>query len=63
MTGFIETEMSATLSEDQKNNIYMRISMKQAVNVNYVAETIMLLFSDEEISVSGSNIHVNNEGI
>lgn len=60
VAGFMETEMSSTLSENQKNRIYQRTSMKQPVDVNSVAETIHFLLSDEAKSITGQNIHVDN---
>lgn len=60
VAGFMETEMSSSLSEDQKNRIYQRTSMKQPVDVNSVAETIRFLLSDEAKSITGQNIHVDN---
>lgn len=60
VAGFMETEMSSTLSENQKNRIYQRTSLKKPVDVNSVAETIRFLLSDEAISITGQNIHVDN---
>ena len=60
VAGFMETEMSSTLSDNQKNRIYQRTSMKQPVDVNSVAETIQFLLSDEAKSITGQNIHVDN---
>lgn len=60
VAGFMETEMSATLSDEQKNRIYKRTSMKQAVDVNSVAETIKFLLSEGSRSITGQNIHVDN---
>ena len=60
VAGFMETEMSATLSENQKNRIYRRTSMKKPVDVNSVAETIMFLLADGANSITGQNIHVDN---
>jgi len=59
VAGFMETEMSSTLSDNQKNRIYQRTSMKQPVDVNSVAETIRFLLSDESNSITGQNIHVD----
>lgn len=58
--GFMETEMSATLSESQKNRIYARTSMKQATSVTSVAETIAFLLSDKANSITGQNISVDS---
>jgi len=60
VAGFMETEMSSTLSENQKNRIYQRTSMKQPVDIDSVAETIRFLLSDEAKSITGQNIHVDN---
>jgi len=60
VAGFMETEMSSTLSDNQKNRIYQRTSMKQPVDVNSVAETIRFLLSDDAKSITGQNIHVDN---
>lgn len=60
VAGFMETEMSSSLSENQKNRIYKRTSMKQAVDVNSVAETISFLLSGDAKSITGQNIHVDN---
>jgi len=60
VAGFMETEMSSSLSDNQKNRIYQRTSMKQPVNVNSVAETIKFLLSDGAKSITGQNIHVDN---
>jgi len=60
VAGFMETEMSSTLSDNQKNRIYQRTSMKQPVVVDSVAETIRFLLSDGAKSITGQNIHVDN---
>lgn len=60
VAGFMETEMSAALSDDQKSRIYKRTSLKQAVDVDSVSETIRFLLSKESASITGQNIHVDN---
>jgi 3-oxoacyl-[acyl-carrier protein] reductase len=60
VAGFMETEMSSTLSNEQKNRIYNRTSLKKPVSVSSVAETIAFLLSDDAASISGQNIHVDN---
>lgn len=60
VAGFMETEMSSTLTDSQKNRIYQRTSMKQPVDINSVAETIIFLLSDESKSITGQNINVDN---
>ncbi|MFT5251044.1 MAG: 3-oxoacyl-[acyl-carrier protein] reductase [Flavobacteriales bacterium] len=58
--GFMQTAMSAKLSEDQKNRIYKRTSMKEATNVLSVAKTVAFLLSDDACSITGQNVHVDN---
>jgi len=60
VAGFMETEMSSSLSENQKNRIYQRTSMKLPVDVDSVAETIRFLLSNDAKSTTGQNIHVDN---
>lgn len=58
--GFMETMMSSTLSEAQKQRIYQRTSLKQATSIRSVAETVAFLLSSEACSITGQNIHVDN---
>jgi 3-oxoacyl-[acyl-carrier protein] reductase len=60
VAGFMETEMSSSLSDNQKNRIYQRTSLKKPVDVNSVAETIKFLLSDDSKSITGQNINVDN---
>lgn len=60
VAGFMETEMSSSLSDNQKYRIYQRTSMKKPVDVNSVANTIRFLLSNEANSITGQNIHVDN---
>ncbi|MDD5659843.1 MAG: SDR family NAD(P)-dependent oxidoreductase [Actinomycetota bacterium] len=59
VAGFMETEMSSTLSNEQRNRIYKRTSLKKAVDIQSVAETISFLLSDKASSITGQNIHVD----
>lgn len=58
--GFMETAMSSTLSDEQKDRIYKRTSMKAATSVTSVAETVAFLLSDKAESISGINLRVDN---
>jgi 3-oxoacyl-[acyl-carrier protein] reductase len=60
VAGFMETEMSASLTEDQKYRIYQRTSMKKPTDVDSVAETILFLLSGKASSITGQNIHVDS---
>jgi 3-oxoacyl-[acyl-carrier protein] reductase len=58
--GFMETEMSGTLSDNQKQRIFNRTSLKQPVDPKSAAETIAFLLSDQAKSITGQNIHVDS---
>lgn len=58
--GFMETTMSSTLTNEQKDKIYKRTSLKRATDINSVAETVAFLLSEEAKSITGQNIHVDN---
>ncbi len=60
VAGFMETEMSASLSDEQKDRIYKRTSLKEAVSIHSVAAMIEFLVSDAASSVTGQNIFVDN---
>ena len=60
VAGFMETEMSSTLKEDQKNRIYSRTSLKRATVKESVANTVEFLLSDKSNSITGQNIHVDS---
>ena len=58
--GFMATAMSASLTDEQRDKIYARTSLKAATSVNSVAETVAFLLSDKAGSITGQNIHVDN---
>ena len=60
VAGFMETNMSNSLSEDQKNRIYQRTSLKSATSINSVADTVVFLLSDNSKSITGQNINVDS---
>jgi 3-oxoacyl-[acyl-carrier protein] reductase len=58
--GFMETEMSETLSTQQKNRIYQRTSLKKATEINSVTEMIAYLLSEKASSVTGQKLFVDS---
>jgi 3-oxoacyl-[acyl-carrier protein] reductase len=56
----METEMSKTLSDEQKQRIYNRTSLKKETNKESVVETIKFLISDHSKSITGQNIFVDS---
>ena len=51
--------MSSTLTEEQKERIYKRTSLKTATSIISVAETVAFLLSEKANSITGQNIHVD----
>jgi 3-oxoacyl-[acyl-carrier protein] reductase len=60
VAGFMETSMSSTLSNEQKDRIYKRTSLKRPTSLKSVAETVVFLLSDKSESITGENIGVNS---
>lgn len=60
VAGFMETNMSSTLSSGQKDRIFKRTSLKVPTNISSVSETICFLLSKEASSITGQNIHVDS---
>lgn len=58
--GFMETAMSASLTDEQKDRIYKRTSLKQATSVISVAATVAFLLSEAAQSITGQNIFVDS---
>ncbi len=58
--GFMETQMSSSLTAEQKDRIYKRTSLKAATDVHSVAETVAFLLSEKACSITGQNICVDN---
>lgn len=58
--GFMETAISSSLTQEQKERIYKRTSLKKATNIESVAQTVAFLLSEKASSITGQNIHVDN---
>lgn len=58
--GFMETAISSSLTEDQKDRIYKRTSLKKPTDIESVADTVVYLLSDQSKSITGTCIHVDN---
>lgn len=58
--GFMESNISSTLTEEQKYRIYKRTSLKKETDAYSVASMVKFLMSDESRSITGQVIHVDN---
>lgn len=58
--GFMDTEMSGSLSEDQKTRIFNRNALKKPVEVDAVATAVSFLLSDAAKGITGEVMHVDN---
>lgn len=57
--GFMETEMSASLSDEQREKIYRRSALKKATEAASVASTVHFLLSDKSGSITGQCLKVD----
>jgi len=57
--GFMETEMSNSLSQEAKERINNRTSLKEPTSIKSVASTVKFLLSDDSHSITGQNIIVD----
>jgi 3-oxoacyl-[acyl-carrier protein] reductase len=60
VAGFMETNMSDGLTDEQKDRIYKRTSLKKETDKYSVAEAIKFLISDGSSSITGQNIFVDS---
>lgn len=58
--GFMETDMSRTLSEEDRKRIYRRNSLREEIKIESVAKTVVFLISEESYSITGQTILVDN---
>lgn len=58
--GFMETNISAKLNDEQKQKIYQRTALKKATDVQSVAEMVYFLLSDKASSITGTVVRVDN---
>jgi 3-oxoacyl-[acyl-carrier protein] reductase len=60
VAGFMETEMSSSLTMEQKNRIYKRTSQKKPVDPLSIAMTIEHLIGPGGKSITGQNIFIDS---
>ena len=58
--GFMDTDMSSSLNDEQKKRIFNRNSRKTSVLVEDIAHTVKFLLSDESNGITGQVLNVDN---
>ncbi|MEJ2114992.1 MAG: 3-oxoacyl-ACP reductase FabG [Gammaproteobacteria bacterium] len=57
--GFIETDMTDELNEDQQNALLSKIPLGRMGNVKDIAEAVKFLVSDSAAYITGETMHIN----
>jgi 3-oxoacyl-[acyl-carrier protein] reductase len=57
--GFIDTDMTRDLTEEQRNQLLEHIPLSKLGNPKDVANAVLFLASDEASYITGETIHVN----
>lgn len=58
--GFMETTISASLTDEQRHKIYQRTSLKKATEIDSVASTVAFLLSEAAESITGAVVSVDS---
>lgn len=58
--GFMDTNMSSKLNENQREKIFKRNSKLKELNVDEVSASVKFLISEESSGITGQVIHVDN---
>jgi 3-oxoacyl-[acyl-carrier protein] reductase len=58
--GFMDTNMSSSLNDEQRNKIFKRNSRQKELTTDEVSSTVKFLMSDESTGITGQTIHVDN---
>jgi len=57
--GFISTDMTDALNDEQKNAIFQRIPMQRLGRVKDIAAAVVFLASEGASYITGQTLHVN----
>ncbi len=60
VAGFMETDMSGALGEEQRRRIFERTALKRPVALESVAATCVFLLGGESCSITGQNVVVDS---
>lgn len=60
VAGFMETAMSSSLTDEQREKIYRRTALRRSTSLESVAAMAVHLLSDQSVSVTGQNLFVDS---
>ena len=58
--GFMDTNMSKSLNDEQRNKIFKRNSKQKELTIHEVSSTVKFLMSEDSSGITGQTIHVDN---
>jgi 3-oxoacyl-[acyl-carrier protein] reductase len=58
--GFMDTNMSSSLNDEQRNKIFKRNSRQKELTTEEVSSTVKFLISEDSSGITGQTIHVDN---
>ena len=58
--GFMDTNMSSSLNDEQRNKIFKRNSRQKELTTEEVSSTVKFLISNDSSGITGQIIHVDN---
>ena len=58
--GFMDTNMSNSLNDEQRNKIFKRNSKQKELTTNEVSSTVKFLICEDSFGITGQTIHVDN---
>ena len=59
VAGFMETDMSSSLSDEQREKIYRRTALQKSTSIESVAATVEFLLAADSQSITGQNVFVD----
>jgi 3-oxoacyl-[acyl-carrier protein] reductase len=57
--GFLETELTASMNEKQREQIARRSALQRLANVNDIAQAVAFLLSDKAANITGTALTVD----
>ena len=57
--GFIETDMTAELNEEQRNHLLSQIPVQRLGQTDDIAQAVVFLASDAAAYITGTTLHIN----